>query len=75
MTNIKSQSFLLTILAKQVATAGSQAAWAEQHGISPQYVCDCLKGRRAIGQSIALALGFEPVTMYAQIEHKNKRRA
>ena len=34
------------------------------NGVSPQYVCDCLKGRREIGESIARPLGMMPVTVY-----------
>lgn len=48
--------------------AGGQKAFAELAGVSPQYVCDCLQGRREIGKSIARALGYEPVTMYQPLE-------
>ena len=49
-----------------VKDAGGQKQFAELIDVSPQYVCDCLKGRRDIGQSIARPLGFEPVTMYVR---------
>lgn len=49
-----------------VKKAGGQKRLAEQFGVSPQYVCDCLNGRRDIGESIARPLGFEPVTMYVR---------
>jgi DNA-binding transcriptional regulator YdaS (Cro superfamily) len=49
-----------------VKEAGGQKQFAELIDVSPQYVCDCLKGRRDIGQSIARPLGFEPVTMYVR---------
>lgn len=49
-----------------VEKAGGQKQFAEQIDVSPQYVCDCLKGRRDIGESIARPLGFEPVTMYVR---------
>ena len=44
--------------------AGGQKAWADANGVSAQYVCDCLKGRREIGESIARPLGMVPVTVY-----------
>lgn len=55
-------------LQTRVDAAGGQKAFADQIGVSPQYVCDCLKGRRDIGKSIANALGYEPVTMYQPTE-------
>ena len=51
-------------LARAVKAAGGQKAWAAANGVSPQYVCDCLKGRREIGESIARPLGMLPVTVY-----------
>ncbi len=55
-------------LQRRVEAAGGQKAFAEIAGVSPQYVCDCLKGRRDIGKSIARVLGYEPVTMYQPVE-------
>ncbi len=52
------------LLRKAVETAGSQKLWAQLAGLSPQYVCDVLAGRREPGGSIAHKLGYEPVTMY-----------
>ena len=49
-----------------VKEAGGQKKFADLIEVSPQYVCDCLNGRRDIGVSIARPLGFEPVTMYAR---------
>lgn len=37
---------------------GTQAGWAKAHGISPAYVCDVLKGRRAAGAKITTPLGL-----------------
>lgn len=47
-----------------VKKAGSQKQWADANGVSAQYVCDCLKGRREIGEGIARPLGYVPVTVY-----------
>lgn len=52
-----------------IQEAGSQKKWAKANGVSPQYVCDCLKGRREIGEGIAKPLGYVPVTMYAPQSH------
>ncbi|MBR0651359.1 helix-turn-helix domain-containing protein [Roseomonas terrae] len=44
--------------------AGSQQAWAEKHGMSPQYVSDVLNAKRPIPDSILSALGLIRVTVY-----------
>ena len=44
--------------------AGSQKAWADTNGLSPQYVCDVLQGRREPGDSILSALGLKKVVTY-----------
>lgn len=59
-----SQKHMRKKLAKAVEDAGGQKAWAEANGVSPQYVCDCLQGRRDIGESIAKAFGYHPITVY-----------
>lgn len=52
------------LLQQQVEAAGGQAACAKILGVSAQYLSDCLKGRREIGKSIAIPLGYEPITVY-----------
>ena len=47
--------------------AGGQKAWAEAHGISPQYVCDVLNARRDPGESILAALGLRKVVRYVEV--------
>jgi DNA-binding transcriptional regulator YdaS (Cro superfamily) len=59
---------MLAKLRKAVETAGSQRAYASAIGVSEQYLCDCLKGRRDIGKSIAGPLGYHPTTIYIPIE-------
>lgn len=44
--------------------AGGQKAWAERHGVSPQYVNDVLNARRDPGASILRALGWKRVVTY-----------
>jgi hypothetical protein len=59
---------MLIKLREAVTAAGSQRAYALATGISEQYLCDCLKGRRDIGKSIAEPLGYRPTTIYIPIE-------
>lgn len=54
-------------LARECALAGGQQEWAWQHGLSPQYVCDALKGRRSLGPSLTRALGLRFVPMYEEV--------
>lgn len=55
---------VLRVLARECRRCGTQAEWAKAQGISPTYVSDVLKGRRAPGDSILAALGFERVVTY-----------
>lgn len=61
-------AYVRSHLARRVEAAGGQKQFAELAGVSPQYVCDCMNGRREIGKSIARVLGYEPVTMYLPVE-------
>lgn len=47
-----------------IQAAGSQRAFAQQHGISTQYVNDVLRGRREMGQKILDALGIDRIVSY-----------
>ena len=49
-----------------IAAAGSQTAFAQQHGMSDQYVSDAVRGRREIGRKILDALGLERVVSYRE---------
>ncbi len=49
-----------------VAAAGGQKAWAEKHGVSPQFVCDVLKGRRGLTDTICQAIGLIRDTVYRE---------
>lgn len=48
--------------------AGSQQAWARENGVSPQFVCDVLQGRRAPTERLARALGYRRVVSFERIE-------
>jgi DNA-binding transcriptional regulator YdaS (Cro superfamily) len=49
---------LVQHLKRCVKSAGTQRAFAEQVGISQQYVSDVLAGRRDPGPKLAAAIGF-----------------
>jgi len=49
---------------KIVKAAGSQFAAAQQMDISPAYLNDILKGRRAISDQLARRLGFRREMVY-----------
>lgn len=53
-----------SILADRVATAGSQAAYARQIGVSDEYVRRMLNGTRAPGPKVLGALGLREVVRY-----------
>jgi hypothetical protein len=53
-------------LRSAVQTEGSQAAFAEKHIISLQYVNDVLRGRREPGPIILNALGLERIVTYRE---------
>lgn len=55
-------------LADACAVAGSQAAWAAENGISPQFVCDVLQGRRAPTERLARALGYKRIVSFVRIK-------
>lgn len=55
---------ILDRLRAAIEQVGSQRAFADQHGISLQYVNDVLRKRREPGQKILDALGIERVVIY-----------
>ena len=55
-------------LADACTVAGSQLAWARENGISPQFVCDVLQGRKAPSERLARALGYRRVVSFERIE-------
>ncbi|MBC6716944.1 transcriptional regulator [Aurantimonas sp. DM33-3] len=52
------------LLRQACANAGSQQAWATEHGVSPQYVGDVLLGRREPGDKILGGLGLRKIVTY-----------
>jgi hypothetical protein len=49
------------LLNEAILKAGSQAAFADSHGISRQYLTDVLKGRRDMSGKILEALGLSKI--------------
>ena len=49
-------------------TAGSQAAWAKQHKMSPAYVSDVINRRRGLSKRMLKTLGIERIITYRKIE-------
>lgn len=50
-----------------VAGAGNQKAAAKRLGVSEQYLCDVLKGRREPGKKLLNALGYRRVVVYESV--------
>ncbi|OYW59864.1 MAG: hypothetical protein B7Z40_20950 [Bosea sp. 12-68-7] len=46
---------------------GTQAAWAQAHGVSPQFVNNVIKGRRGPGPQLLAALGLKPAAVVAEV--------
>ncbi len=44
--------------------ASSQSAVADELGVSKQYLCDVLKGRRDLGQKMLDGLGLQRIVAY-----------
>lgn len=44
--------------------AGGQKQWAESHGFSSVYVNDVLRGKRAVSEKFAEAMGFERIVTF-----------
>ena len=59
-------------LRQRAARAGSQAALAQQLGITPTYLSEVLGGRREPGPKFLRALGLRRVTVY--LPEKGRRR-
>jgi DNA-binding transcriptional regulator YdaS (Cro superfamily) len=54
---------------------GSQAAWANAHGVSTSHVNDFLHGRRAPGEMILERLGLIRRTIYQDVDEVTREEA
>ena len=59
---------VLMHLAHLVAGHPTQSAAARELGVSPQYLVDCLKGRRQMGSKILRALQLRKVVSYERVQ-------
>lgn len=53
---------------KRLCENGNQKSLAKQLRVSPQYLCDVLKGRRAVTKRFAEQLGFRRTIVYEPME-------
>lgn len=56
------------LLKKRIEELGSQKAFAEEAGVSRQFVNDVLKGSRNLTKPVLDALGVREVVIYETIE-------
>jgi hypothetical protein len=63
-------SEVIHLLRLRCAQAGSQAAWAREHGLAQTYVNEVLRGNRNPGEKLLHALGLIAVVDYRPIEEK-----
>lgn len=61
---------IIKMLVNACDKAGSQAAWAKEHGMSAAYVSDVLSGRRDPGEKALKALGLERVVIYRKLRNQ-----
>lgn len=66
MERTLSADALLAHLRERVATEGNNAL-AKTLQCSPQFISDICKGKRALGQKVAHALGYEGEMRYKKI--------
>ena len=59
---------VMLLLNKAVRDAGSQKAFAEQCGISQQFLHDVLNARRAPSEKILSVLGVRKVTRFVRLK-------
>ncbi len=52
------------LLSMSIKAVGNQYQWATKFKLSPAYVCDVLKGRRAPGPALCTALGIRRIIRY-----------
>ena len=61
---------LLEMLRKQAAAYDTDTQYARLLGVSPQYLCDILAGRREPGRKILEPLGYQRVVEYRRVSER-----
>lgn len=64
---------VLKDLRSVVVWAGDQKRAAKHLGISEQFLCDVLRGRRALSTKLLNALGYRKVDIYEQFRRWGER--
>ena len=67
------QDKVIDILRSRCSAAGSLRAFARENYLSAAYVSDVLRGNRAPGPTICVALGIEP-TIRRVVEYTYRRK-
>jgi len=62
--NAKNNAQMIKVLKKYVDFKGTQKLAASMLGITPQYLCDILQGRREVSENVAAKLGYDRVVSY-----------
>ena len=65
------ESWLLDLIQEKSYDVG-QKALAEQVGVSPQYMCDVLAGKRRISDNLSRKFGFARVTYFVRLEESER---
>lgn len=64
MTDLLDAEAVRSMLAAAIGAAGSQKAFAQQHGLSGAYLSEVVRGTRDPGPAVLGALGMEKVIGY-----------
>jgi len=60
----------LDLLRKQAAAHQTDTQYARLLGVSPQYLCDILAGRREPGRKILEPLGYQRIVEYRKVSER-----
>jgi hypothetical protein len=72
MSRFATQEHLLEIIERAVHQPEGQQGAAQRWGVSPAYVCDVRRRRRAIGGKLLKALGYRRVVLYESIGREGR---
>jgi plasmid maintenance system antidote protein VapI len=70
MTDTRAMHSIETVLReleRKVAASGTQRRYAAQIGVSQQYLCDVLRGRRGVSAELAQKLGYERLEVFRKV--------
>lgn len=61
------RSYIVRLIIDEVNKLGGQKAFADTHGMSPQYVNDVVNWRRDPSEKILTAIGYKKLILYERI--------